>query len=64
MEYIGGLFCGINATLHSIVGELSDATNASTAFPLYDICSALGLIIGCAQHRGFSYYRTDIAAVE
>lgn len=41
-----GLCCGIIGALHSIVGELSDMTNASTAFPLYDISSALGFIIG------------------
>jgi MFS family permease len=50
---VAGLFCGIIGALHSIVGELSDTSNASTAFPLYDICSALGFIVGCAHFSLF-----------
>lgn len=45
---LGGLFCGMIGAIHSVVGELSDKTNQSTAFPLYDIISALGFVIGCA----------------
>ena len=32
--------------VHSVVGELSDTTNQSKAFPFYDIISALGFVIG------------------
>ncbi|CDO75650.1 hypothetical protein BN946_scf184941.g3 [Trametes cinnabarina] len=43
---LAGLFYGITGAIHSVVGELSDETNQSTAFPLYDIVSALGFVIG------------------
>ncbi|KAI0675155.1 MFS general substrate transporter [Trametes maxima] len=43
---LGGFFHGITGAIHSVVGELSDETNQSTAFPLYDIISALGFVIG------------------
>ena len=43
-----GFFYGITGAIHSVVGELSDETNQSTAFPLYDIISALGFVIGSA----------------
>ncbi|KAI9060327.1 MFS general substrate transporter [Trametes sanguinea] len=43
---LAGLFYGITGAIHSVVGELSDETNQSTAFPLYDIISALGYVIG------------------
>ncbi len=32
--------------IHSVVGELSDKTNQSTVFPLYDIIAAIGFVIG------------------
>ncbi|KAI0744127.1 MFS general substrate transporter [Daedaleopsis nitida] len=41
-----GLFYGITGAIHSVVGELSDETNQSIAFPLYDIVSAVGFTIG------------------
>ncbi|KAI0769762.1 major facilitator superfamily domain-containing protein [Trametes elegans] len=41
-----GFFFGITGAIHSVVGELSDETNQSTAFRLYDIISALGFVIG------------------
>lgn len=41
-----GFFHSITGAIHSVVGELSDETNQSTAFPLYDIVSALGFVIG------------------
>lgn len=44
----GGVFSGFIGVIHSVVGELSDKTNQSTAFPLYDIISALGFVIGYA----------------
>ncbi|KAI0374170.1 MFS general substrate transporter [Pilatotrama ljubarskyi] len=43
---LAGFFHGITGAIHSVVGELSDETNQSTAFPLYDIISALGFVIG------------------
>ncbi|KAI0820024.1 MFS general substrate transporter [Trametes gibbosa] len=43
---LAGFFQGITGAIHSVVGELSDETNQSTAFPLYDIVSALGFVIG------------------
>ncbi|KAH9895113.1 MFS general substrate transporter [Cubamyces lactineus] len=43
---LAGFFFGITGAIHSVVGELSDETNQSTAFPLYDIISALGFVIG------------------
>lgn len=43
-----GFFHSITGAIHSVVGELSDETNQSTAFPLYDIVSALGFVIGSA----------------
>ncbi|KDQ58164.1 hypothetical protein JAAARDRAFT_34978 [Jaapia argillacea MUCL 33604] len=45
-RFLTGIFCGTIGAIHSVVGELSDSTNQSTAFPLYDICSALGFVIG------------------
>jgi hypothetical protein len=43
-----GLFCGSVGVMHSVVGELTDKTNASKAFPLYDTIAAVGFIIGYA----------------
>ncbi|TFK53089.1 MFS general substrate transporter [Heliocybe sulcata] len=45
-RFLSGVFCGTTGAIHSVVGELSDETNASTAFPLYDICSAIGFAVG------------------
>lgn len=45
---IVGLSGGSVGIMHSVVGELTDKTNASTAFPLYDIVAAVGFIIGYA----------------
>ena len=41
-----GFFYGITGATHSVVGELSDETNQSIAFPLYDVVSAVGYVIG------------------
>ncbi|KAI0687446.1 major facilitator superfamily domain-containing protein [Cerioporus squamosus] len=43
---LAGFFYGITGAIHSVVGELCDETNESIAFPLYDIISALGFVIG------------------
>ncbi|TBU33708.1 MFS general substrate transporter [Dichomitus squalens] len=45
-RFFGGFFFGITGAIHSVVGELSDETNQSIAFPLYDVISALGYVIG------------------
>ncbi|KAJ3553345.1 hypothetical protein NM688_g3661 [Phlebia brevispora] len=45
-RFLTGVFGGFIGVIHSVVGELSDKTNQSTAFPFYDIISALGFIIG------------------
>ena len=45
---LAGFFYGITGATHSVVGELTDQTNQSIAFPLYDVVSALGYVIGCA----------------
>ncbi|GJE97069.1 MFS general substrate transporter [Phanerochaete sordida] len=43
---LGGVFSGFIGVIHSVVGELSDTSNQATAFPFYDIISALGFVIG------------------
>ncbi|KIP03902.1 hypothetical protein PHLGIDRAFT_15569 [Phlebiopsis gigantea 11061_1 CR5-6] len=45
-RFLNGVFSGFIGVIHSVVGELSDKTNQSTAFPLYDIISALGFVVG------------------
>ncbi|KAI0916406.1 hypothetical protein AcV5_006893 [Taiwanofungus camphoratus] len=45
-RFLTGIFSGTTGAIHSIVGELTDETNESTAFPLYDIVSAVGFVIG------------------
>lgn len=44
--YTVGLFSGTTGAIHSLVGELTDETNQSIVFPIYDICSAIGFVIG------------------
>ncbi|KAI0811043.1 MFS general substrate transporter [Irpex lacteus] len=46
MRFLNGVFSGYIGAIHSVVGELSNGSNQSTAFPLYDSISALGFIIG------------------
>ncbi|KAH9901278.1 MFS general substrate transporter [Cubamyces lactineus] len=43
---LGGLFSGNIAVIHSVLGEITDSTNQSIAFPLYGLCWPLGAIIG------------------
>jgi hypothetical protein len=43
---VDGLFGGSVGVLHSVVGDLTDSTNASLAFPIYDIVAAVGFIVG------------------
>jgi hypothetical protein len=46
MAVSAGIFSGYIGVIHSVVGELSDASNQATAFPFYDIIAAVGFIIG------------------
>ena len=43
---LAGVFGGIIGVVHSVVGELSNKSNQSMAFPFYDIIAAIGFIIG------------------
>lgn len=43
---LAGLCSGIAAVLHSVLGELTDATNQHIAFPLYGLFWPLGSILG------------------
>ncbi|CCL98654.1 uncharacterized protein FIBRA_00656 [Fibroporia radiculosa] len=45
-RFLTGIFSGTTGAIHSVVGELADPTNESTAFPLYDIVSAIGFAVG------------------
>ncbi|TCD61670.1 hypothetical protein EIP91_008092 [Steccherinum ochraceum] len=43
---LGGLFSGNIAVIHSVLGEITDATNQAIAFPIYGLCWPLGSIVG------------------
>jgi len=43
---LAGLFSGNVAVMHSVLGELTDSTNQSIAYPLYGLCWPLGVIVG------------------
>jgi len=45
-RFLVGVFSGIAGAIHSVVGELTDETNQTVAFPLYDIIAALGYAVG------------------
>ncbi|OCH87038.1 MFS general substrate transporter [Obba rivulosa] len=45
-RFLVGVFSATTGAIHSVVGELTDATNQSIAFPYYDIVAALGFVIG------------------
>lgn len=45
-SWIGGLFSGNIAVIHSVLGEITDSTNQAIAFPIYGLCWPLGAIIG------------------
>ncbi|KAH9948661.1 MFS general substrate transporter [Amylocystis lapponica] len=45
-RFFVGVFSGITGAIHSVVGELTDATNQSAAFPYYDIVAAVGYVVG------------------
>ncbi|KII88700.1 hypothetical protein PLICRDRAFT_110564 [Plicaturopsis crispa FD-325 SS-3] len=43
---LAGLFSGNVAVIHSVLGELTDETNQSVAYPIYGLFWPLGAIIG------------------
>ncbi|KAH9951314.1 MFS general substrate transporter [Amylocystis lapponica] len=43
---LAGLFSGNIAVVHSVLGELTDVTNQSVAFPIYGLFWPMGAIIG------------------
>ena len=44
-----GLFSGNVAVMHSVLGEITDASNQAIAYPIYGLCWPLGVIIGYAR---------------
>ncbi|KZT71985.1 MFS general substrate transporter [Daedalea quercina L-15889] len=58
--FLRSFFSGTTGAIHSIVGELVDSTNAATAFPLYDIVSAVGFAAGPLIGGTFSDPATQI----
>lgn len=45
-RFMIGACTGIMGALHSVVAELVDSSDYSTAFPLYDVVAAVGFIVG------------------
>ncbi|EUC56946.1 MFS multidrug transporter [Rhizoctonia solani AG-3 Rhs1AP] len=43
---IAGLLSGYVAVLHSILGEITDDTNQSAAYPIYALCYPIGSLVG------------------
>ncbi|KZT11407.1 MFS general substrate transporter [Laetiporus sulphureus 93-53] len=43
---VAGIFSGNIAVIHSVLGEITDATNQAVAFPIYGLFWPLGAIIG------------------
>ncbi|KAH7889900.1 major facilitator superfamily domain-containing protein [Phlebopus sp. FC_14] len=52
---VGGLFSGNVAVIHSVLGDITDATNQAVAFPIYGIIWPLGSIIGPLIGGSFSH---------
>ncbi|KAH7909720.1 major facilitator superfamily domain-containing protein [Hygrophoropsis aurantiaca] len=52
---LGGLFSGNVAVIHSVLGEITDATNQAVAFPIYGLIWPLGSIIGPLIGGSFSH---------
>ena len=46
LPFLGGFFSGNIAVIHSVLGEITDATNQAIAFPIYGLCWPLGAIVG------------------
>ncbi|KAI0079970.1 MFS general substrate transporter [Panus rudis PR-1116 ss-1] len=53
-RFLGGFFSGNIAVIHSVLAEITDATNQAIAFPIYGLCWPLGSIIGPLIGGSFS----------
>jgi MFS family permease len=52
---IGGLFSGNIAVIHSMLGEITDASNQAAVFPIYGLIYPLGTIVGPLIGGSFSH---------
>ncbi|KAG8217332.1 major facilitator superfamily domain-containing protein [Butyriboletus roseoflavus] len=52
---IGGLASGNIAVIHSVLGEITDASNQADAFPIYGLIWPLGSIVGPLIGGSFSH---------
>ncbi|KAI9569076.1 major facilitator superfamily domain-containing protein [Boletus coccyginus] len=52
---IGGFFSGNVAVVHSVLGEITDATNQAAVFPIYGLIYPLGAIVGPLIGGSFSH---------
>ncbi|KAF8599589.1 MFS general substrate transporter [Ceratobasidium sp. AG-I] len=43
---LAGLLSGYVAVMHSVLGEITDATNQAAAYPIYGLCYPIGSLIG------------------
>ncbi|QRV90136.1 major facilitator superfamily transporter [Ceratobasidium sp. AG-Ba] len=43
---LAGLLSGYVAVLHSVLGEITDATNQANVYPIYSLCYPIGSLIG------------------
>ncbi|KAG8737783.1 hypothetical protein FRC10_007810 [Ceratobasidium sp. 414] len=43
---LAGLLSGYVAVLHSVLGEMTDATNQAAVYPIYSLCYPIGTFIG------------------
>jgi len=52
---LAGLLAGNVATIHAVLGEITDASNQAVAFPAYGLCWPVGSIIGPLIGGTFSH---------
>ena len=57
------MFSGNIAVIHSVLGELTDATNQALAFPIYGLCWPLGSIIGFVGYSRLYMIMTYIVVI-
>ena len=43
---LAGLFAGNVSVMHSVMGEITDATNQAIALPIYGLAWPMGSVIG------------------
>ncbi|KAL0947403.1 hypothetical protein HGRIS_013516 [Hohenbuehelia grisea] len=60
---LSGLFSGNVAVIHSVLGEITDASNQALAFPIYGLFWPLGAIIGPLLGGTFSNPATKYPAL-